>query len=146
MRRAVRLAARGRTTTLPNPVVGCVLLSPSGAALGEGWHERPGGPHAEVVALAAAGPAARGATAVVTLEPCAHTGRTGPCADALISARLGRVVVAITDPDRSTAGQGIARLRNAGHSDWFFIYVALGAAIAFCTVLTLRETTHEPLR
>jgi diaminohydroxyphosphoribosylaminopyrimidine deaminase/5-amino-6-(5-phosphoribosylamino)uracil reductase len=113
MRRAVRLAARGRTTTLPNPVVGCVLLSPSGAALGEGWHERPGGPHAEVVALAAAGPAARGATAVVTLEPCAHTGRTGPCTQALLDAGIARVVIAVSDPSAEAAG-GAAVLRDAG--------------------------------
>lgn len=113
MRRAVRLAARGRATTLPNPVVGCVVLSPDGVAVGEGWHERAGGPHAEVVALAAAGPAARGATAVVTLEPCAHTGRTGPCTDALIAAGVARVVVAVPEPTELADG-GAERLREAG--------------------------------
>jgi diaminohydroxyphosphoribosylaminopyrimidine deaminase/5-amino-6-(5-phosphoribosylamino)uracil reductase len=113
MLRAVRLAARGRATTLPNPVVGCVVLSPDGVAVGEGWHERAGGPHAEVVALAAAGPAARGATAVVTLEPCAHTGRTGPCTQALLDAGIARVVVAVADPS-AEAGGGAAALRDAG--------------------------------
>jgi diaminohydroxyphosphoribosylaminopyrimidine deaminase/5-amino-6-(5-phosphoribosylamino)uracil reductase len=113
MLRAVRLAARGRATTLPNPVVGCVVLSPDGVAVGEGWHERAGGPHAEVVALAAAGPAARGATAVVTLEPCAHTGRTGPCTQALLDAGIARVVVAVADPSVE-AGGGAAALRDAG--------------------------------
>ncbi|MFZ5869032.1 MAG: bifunctional diaminohydroxyphosphoribosylaminopyrimidine deaminase/5-amino-6-(5-phosphoribosylamino)uracil reductase RibD, partial [Actinomycetota bacterium] len=104
MRRAARLAARGRTTTLPNPVVGCVLLSPDGVAVGEGWHAVAGGPHAEVVALADAGPRARGATAVVTLEPCAHTGRTGPCAQALLDAGVARVVVGTLDPTPAGGG------------------------------------------
>jgi diaminohydroxyphosphoribosylaminopyrimidine deaminase/5-amino-6-(5-phosphoribosylamino)uracil reductase len=113
MRRAVRLAARGRATTLPNPVVGCVVLSPAGFAVGEGWHEVAGGPHAEVVALAEAGGLARGATAVVTLEPCTHTGRTGPCTQALLDAGVARVVVAVTDPS-AQAGGGTAALRAAG--------------------------------
>lgn len=133
MRRAVELAARGVGTTFPNPVVGCVLLAApeSGApengapesgspdapthrdVVGEGWHERAGGPHAEIVALAAAGERARGATAVVTLEPCAHTGRTGPCADALIAAGVRRVLVGVRDPWPAAAG-GIERLRSAG--------------------------------
>jgi diaminohydroxyphosphoribosylaminopyrimidine deaminase / 5-amino-6-(5-phosphoribosylamino)uracil reductase len=113
MTRAVALAARGRATTLPNPVVGCVLLSPAGRVVGEGWHERPGGPHAEVVALRAAGTAARGATAVVTLEPCAHTGRTGACTQALTAAGVTRVVVGVADPWEPAAG-GAAQLRAAG--------------------------------
>jgi diaminohydroxyphosphoribosylaminopyrimidine deaminase/5-amino-6-(5-phosphoribosylamino)uracil reductase len=113
MRRAVQLAERGRTTTLPNPVVGCVLLSPHGEVVAEGWHERVGGPHAEQAALRAAGDAARGATAVVTLEPCAHTGRTGPCADALVAAGVSRVVVGVLDPS-DVAGGGVERLRAAG--------------------------------
>jgi diaminohydroxyphosphoribosylaminopyrimidine deaminase/5-amino-6-(5-phosphoribosylamino)uracil reductase len=125
MRRAVRLAARGRTTTLPNPVVGCVVLSPAGVPVGEGWHERPGGPHAEVVALAMAGELARGATAVVTLEPCAHTGRTGPCVQALLDAGIARVVVAVPDPS-AEAGGGIDRLRAAGVD----VEVGVGAAEA----------------
>lgn len=115
MRRAVRLAARGRTTTLPNPVVGCVLLSPEGFTVGEGWHEQAGGPHAEVVALRAAGAAARGATAVVTLEPCDHTGRTGPCTRALVEAGVTRVVIGTPDPSPA-AGGGAATLRAAGLS------------------------------
>jgi diaminohydroxyphosphoribosylaminopyrimidine deaminase/5-amino-6-(5-phosphoribosylamino)uracil reductase len=111
--RACELAARGIGTALPNPVVGCVLLAPDGAVVGEGFHERAGGPHAEVVALAAAGERARGATAIVTLEPCNHTGRTGPCSEALIAAGVTRVVVAVRDP-WSTAAGGIERLREAG--------------------------------
>ena len=113
MRRAIELAARGVTTTLPNPVVGCVLLSPQGDLVGEGWHEHAGGPHAEVVALAAAGDRARGATAVVTLEPCAHSGRTGPCADALLAAGVRRVLIAVPDLSEAAAG-GAARLRAGG--------------------------------
>lgn len=111
--RACDLAARGAGTALPNPVVGCVLLAPDGAVVGEGFHERAGGPHAEVAALAAAGDRARGATAVVTLEPCNHTGRTGPCSEALIAAGVSRVVVAVRDPWPTAAG-GIERLREAG--------------------------------
>lgn len=113
MRRALELAARGRGTTHPNPMVGCVLVR-DGALVAEGWHERPGGPHAEAAALAAAGERARGATAYVTLEPCAHVGRTPPCADALVAAGVARVVVAGADPDARVAGAGIARLRAAG--------------------------------
>jgi len=113
MSRAIELADRGRTGTLPNPVVGCVLLDPSGHPVGEGWHEQAGRPHAEVVALQAAGAAARGATAVVTLEPCAHMGRTGPCAQALVEAGVVRVVVGVLDPWEPAAG-GAAVLREAG--------------------------------
>ena len=113
MRRAVELADRGRGTALPNPVVGCVLLDPAGRVVGEGWHERPGGPHAEVAALAAAGDRARGATAVVTLEPCNHTGRTGPCSQALVDAGVRRVVLAVDDPWPAAAG-GAETLRAAG--------------------------------
>jgi len=111
--RAVDLAERGAATALPNPVVGCVLLSPGGWVVGEGFHERPGGPHAEVAALRTAGPFARGATAVVTLEPCNHSGRTGPCSEALLAAGVARVLVAVRDPWPPAAG-GIARLRAAG--------------------------------
>lgn len=111
--RAVELAARGAGSVLPNPVVGCVLLGPGGAVVGEGFHERAGGPHAEVVALAVAGEKARGATALVTLEPCRHTGRTGPCTQALIAAGVSRVVVAAADPT-SAAGGGLADLAAAG--------------------------------
>jgi diaminohydroxyphosphoribosylaminopyrimidine deaminase/5-amino-6-(5-phosphoribosylamino)uracil reductase len=113
LRRAVELAARGHGTVLPNPVVGCVILSPDGEIVGEGWHQRAGGPHAEVAALTDAGDAARGATAVVTLEPCNHTGRTGPCSLALIAAGVARVVVAVRDPSAAAAG-GIQALTAAG--------------------------------
>lgn len=113
LRRAADLAGSGAPTVLPNPVVGCVLLSPGGWVVGEGFHERPGGPHAEVAALRAAGPLARGATAIVTLEPCNHSGRTGPCSEALIAAGVDRVLVAVRDPWPPAAG-GIARLRAAG--------------------------------
>lgn len=113
MAQALRLARRGLGATHPNPAVGCVLVR-GGVIVGEGFHARAGLPHAEAEALAAAGEAARGATAYVTLEPCAHTGRTPPCADALIAAGVTRVVCAHEDPDPRTAGKGIARLRAAG--------------------------------
>ncbi|ASW54696.1 bifunctional diaminohydroxyphosphoribosylaminopyrimidine deaminase/5-amino-6-(5-phosphoribosylamino)uracil reductase RibD [Plantactinospora sp. KBS50] len=113
MRRAIVLAARGLGTTSPNPVVGCVLLDSAGQLVGEGFHAYAGGPHAEIVALAQAGDRARGGTAVVTLEPCDHTGRTGPCTGALIRAGVARVVVAVPDPD-PVAGGGADTLRAAG--------------------------------
>ncbi len=112
LERAVELAERGRGTTRPNPLVGAVVVS-DGEVVGEGWHERAGGPHAEVVALAAAGDRARGSTLYVTLEPCAHHGRTPPCADAVIGAGVARVVVAALDPDPRTDGRGIERIRTA---------------------------------
>ncbi|WP_260477458.1 bifunctional diaminohydroxyphosphoribosylaminopyrimidine deaminase/5-amino-6-(5-phosphoribosylamino)uracil reductase RibD [Nonomuraea sp. WAC 01424] len=115
MARAVELAARGHGSTSPNPVVGCVVLSPSGQVVGEGFHPYAGGPHAEVVALAQAGERARGGTAYVTLEPCDHTGRTGPCSQALLAAGVARVVVAVADPNPKAAG-GATRLRAAGVS------------------------------
>ncbi|MGA2862157.1 MAG: bifunctional diaminohydroxyphosphoribosylaminopyrimidine deaminase/5-amino-6-(5-phosphoribosylamino)uracil reductase RibD [Steroidobacteraceae bacterium] len=113
MRRALELAARGLYTTEPNPRVGCVLVR-NGRVLGEGWHQRAGEAHAEVLALAAAGEAAQGATAYVTLEPCAHTGRTPPCVQALIAARVSRVVYAVDDPNPLVSGAGMAALRAAG--------------------------------
>ncbi|MFD0356016.1 bifunctional diaminohydroxyphosphoribosylaminopyrimidine deaminase/5-amino-6-(5-phosphoribosylamino)uracil reductase RibD [Streptomyces sp. NPDC127110] len=113
MRRAIELASRGLGSTSPNPVVGCVITDPAGAVVGEGWHERAGGPHAEVHALRAAGDAARGGTAYVTLEPCNHTGRTGPCAQALADAGIARVVYAVSDPNPQASGGG-ATLRAAG--------------------------------
>lgn len=115
MQQALRLAARGRGKTSPNPMVGCVLVK-DGTAVGTGWHRRAGEPHAEVLALQAAGEAARGATAYVTLEPCAHQGRTPPCAGALIDAGVGRVVAAMEDPDPRTAGKGVDALDRAGVS------------------------------
>ncbi|MGJ3494640.1 Riboflavin biosynthesis protein RibD [Piscirickettsia salmonis] len=113
MQQALRLAERGRYTTKPNPCVGCVLVKENKVA-GEGYHQRAGGPHAEVYALRQAGEHSQGATAYVTLEPCAHTGRTGPCAEALIAAKVSRVVVAMQDPFEQVAGQGIEKLRAAG--------------------------------
>lgn len=113
MRRAIELAARGLGSTSPNPVVGCVITDAAGRIVGEGWHERAGGPHAEVHALHAAGEAARGGTAYVTLEPCNHTGRTGPCAQALVAAGITRVVYAVSDPNPQASGGG-ATLRAAG--------------------------------
>ncbi len=113
MARALRLAERGAYTTRPNPVVGCVIAH-GDAVVGEGWHQRKGGPHAEVFALQAAGDRARGATAYVTLEPCAHTGSTGPCADALIAAGVARVVAAMRDPFPKVDGAGFEKLRAAG--------------------------------
>ena len=127
MDRALQLAARARGLAEPNPLVGCVLLrtragagagaESAGEVIGEGFHERFGGPHAEVNALAdarARGYDPAGATAVVTLEPCAHTGKTPPCVDALIAAKVGRVVAAMTDPDPRVRGRGFGRLRDAG--------------------------------
>ncbi len=113
MRRAIELAARGLTTASPNPVVGCVVLDAAGEVAGEGWHGFAGGPHAEVVALQEAGERARGATAVVTLEPCSHTGRTGACTTALHAAGISRVVYAVDDPNPAARG-GADVLRGAG--------------------------------
>ncbi|WP_166212133.1 bifunctional diaminohydroxyphosphoribosylaminopyrimidine deaminase/5-amino-6-(5-phosphoribosylamino)uracil reductase RibD [Cognatiluteimonas telluris] len=113
MARALRLAERGTLTTKPNPMVGCVIAH-GDAVVGEGWHQRAGGPHAEVLALEAAGASARGATAYVTLEPCSHVGKTGPCADALIAAGIARVVGAMRDPNPAVDGEGFARLQAAG--------------------------------
>jgi diaminohydroxyphosphoribosylaminopyrimidine deaminase/5-amino-6-(5-phosphoribosylamino)uracil reductase len=112
MARALKLAARGRFWAAPNPHVGCVLAR-DGAIIGEGFTRPAGGAHAEVVALEAAGDA-RGATAYVTLEPCNHRGRTGPCSEALVAAGVTRVVVAMVDPNPAVAGGGVARLRQAG--------------------------------
>ena len=113
MARALQLAERGRYTAHPNPVVGCVLAA-GDTIVGEGWHRRTGGAHAEVDALRAAGERARGATAYVTLEPCAHHGETPPCTTALIAAGVARVVAAITDPNPDVAGGGLQRLADAG--------------------------------
>lgn len=118
MARALKLARQGLYTTDPNPRVGCVIVrydrSAEGQVVGEGYHLRAGEPHAEVHALAAAGEQALGATAYVTLEPCSHTGRTGPCAVALANAGVGRVVVAMGDPNPQVSGRGIAHLKAAG--------------------------------
>ncbi len=113
MAHALSLGARGLGRTWPNPAVGCVIVNEN-RVVGRGWTQPGGRPHAEVMALRQAGPAARGATAYVSLEPCAHHGKTGPCADALIAAGIARVVTALTDPDPRVSGQGHASLRAAG--------------------------------
>ena len=113
MTRALELARRGLYSTDPNPRVGCVIARGE-RIVGEGWHRYAGEPHAEIHALAAAGGDTNGATAYVTLEPCRHTGRTGPCTRALIEARVGKVVVAMRDPDPRVAGQGVVELAAAG--------------------------------
>ena len=113
MTAALGLAARGLGNVWPNPAVGCVLVG-AGRVLGRGWTQPGGRPHAETEALRRAGADARGATAYITLEPCAHRGETPPCADALVAAGIGRAVVALEDPDPRVAGRGIAVLRNAG--------------------------------
>lgn len=112
MARALRLARRGCYTTQPNPRVGCVLAR-DGEVVGEGFHEYAGGPHAEINALAQAGERARGATAYVTLEPCSHTGKTGPCSQALIAAKVGRVIAAMEDPNPLVSGRGLKQLRDS---------------------------------
>ena len=110
--RAVELAERGRGTTYPNPLAGAVLVR-DGEVVGEGWHERPGGPHAEVNAIAAAGERARGATLYATMEPCSHHGKTPPCVDAVLEAGIARVVAGSLDPHPGHGG-GLERLRAAG--------------------------------
>jgi diaminohydroxyphosphoribosylaminopyrimidine deaminase/5-amino-6-(5-phosphoribosylamino)uracil reductase len=112
LERALELAERGRGTTHPNPVVGAVVVSDS-EVVGEGWHERAGGPHAEVIALDAAGERARGSTLTVTMEPCAHHGRTPPCVDAVLEAGVSKVVAGCLDPGEESGG-GLERLRSAG--------------------------------
>jgi diaminohydroxyphosphoribosylaminopyrimidine deaminase/5-amino-6-(5-phosphoribosylamino)uracil reductase len=128
MKRALELARRGIAVTSPNPAVGCVILDCAGQVVGEGWHEYDLLDHAEVAALKVArqhaGERLKGGTAYVTLEPCNHTGRTGPCTEALIEAGLSRVVIASIDPNPAVAGHGMDRLRGAG------IQVALGSCQA----------------
>lgn len=114
MLRALELARGGWGRVAPNPLVGAVVVDPGGSVIGEGWHEGPGTDHAEVVALRQAGERARGATLVVTLEPCDHTGRTGPCTREIIRAGIARVVAATGDPNPRVDGAGFARLRDAG--------------------------------
>lgn len=117
MASALRLAASALLITDPNPRVGCVIADAQGRVLGQGHTQKAGGPHAEVMALrdaAAQGHSVAGASAYVTLEPCAHHGRTGPCCDALIAAGIGRVVASLADPNPLVAGQGFERLRAAG--------------------------------
>ncbi|WP_066961395.1 bifunctional diaminohydroxyphosphoribosylaminopyrimidine deaminase/5-amino-6-(5-phosphoribosylamino)uracil reductase RibD [Microbulbifer sp. Q7] len=114
MARAIQLAERGRYTTMPNPRVGCVIADADGKIVGEGWHKRAGLGHAEVEALQDAGQAAKGQIAYVTLEPCSHTGKTGPCADALIAAGVVKVVYGMEDPNPAVGGKGLQKLRDAG--------------------------------
>ena len=113
MTQALRLAERGLFTAHPNPMVGCVLVN-DGDVVGEGWHNVAGEAHAEINALEAAGVAAKGATAYVTLEPCSHHGKTPPCVDALIDAGVATVVVGIQDPNPDVNGRGIEALEKAG--------------------------------
>lgn len=114
MRRALLIAERGRGRTSPNPIVGAVLVTPGGIVAGQGAHLKAGEPHAEVHAIAEAGARARGATLYCTLEPCSHTGRTGPCAPAVVAAGIRRAVIAIQDPNPLVQGRGLAILRAAG--------------------------------
>lgn len=113
MQRALRLAQKGLCSTDPNPRVGCVVVK-DGNIVGEGWHQKAGEAHAEVLALRQAGNEAKAATAYVTLEPCSHTGKTPPCAEALVKAEVSRVVVAMQDPNHLVAGQGLKRLQECG--------------------------------
>ena len=114
MRHALRMAQRSLGSVAPNPAVGCIIVDDCGRIVGRGHTQAGGRPHAETVALGCAGARARGATAYVTLEPCAHHGETPPCAEALISAGIARVVVAVEDPDERVMGRGLARLRESG--------------------------------
>ncbi len=143
MRHALTLAARGLGQVWPNPAVGCVIVSAAGHVAGRGWTQPGGRPHAEAEALARAGEAARGATAYVTLEPCAHHGQTPPCAEALVKAGVARVVSALEDPDPRVAGRGHARLREAG------IAVETGvlgeAAAALNKGFLMRQRTGRPM-
>jgi diaminohydroxyphosphoribosylaminopyrimidine deaminase/5-amino-6-(5-phosphoribosylamino)uracil reductase len=117
MQAALSLARRGLGRVWPNPAVGCVLVDPKGdRVVGRGWTQPGGRPHAETEALARAGQAARGATAFISLEPCNHQGQTPPCSEALVSAGIKRVVIAVADPDPRVSGSGIARLKDAGIS------------------------------
>ncbi|HET6425870.1 MAG TPA: bifunctional diaminohydroxyphosphoribosylaminopyrimidine deaminase/5-amino-6-(5-phosphoribosylamino)uracil reductase RibD, partial [Planctomycetaceae bacterium] len=113
MQHALALATRGLGAVEPNPAVGAVIVDDDGKCLGEGWHQRFGGPHAEIFALQAAGETARGATLYVTLEPCCHFGKTPPCSRAVIAAGLKRVVIAMSDPAPHVAGRGVDELRAA---------------------------------
>ena len=114
MREALRLAGKGRGRTSPNPMVGAIVVDGRGVVVGAGYHERAGGDHAEVRALAQAGEAARGAALYCTLEPCCHQGRTGPCVERLVEAAVARVVVAMPDPNPAVNGKGIESLRRQG--------------------------------
>lgn len=141
MARALRLARHGLRTTHPNPRVGCVVVA-DGKVVGQGWHEKTGGPHAEIIALGEAGQQARGATVYLNLEPCCHQGRTPPCADALVNAGVARVVAAMADPNPRVAGGGFEILRGAG------VEVEVGlmrdAAVALNRGFVCRMTRGRP--
>src|SRR5918993_5280112 len=122
MNRALDLAERGRGTTSPNPMVGAVIVREDGTIVGQGYHERAGGPHAEVRALDEAGDLARGASLYCTLEPCSHVGRTGPCVERIVAAGVSRVIAGSGDPDPRVSGRGFEFLRRNG------IGVSIGAA------------------
>ena len=143
MRHALTLAGRALGRVAPNPAVGCVIVAPDGRTVGRGWTQDGGRPHAETVALKQAGAAARGATAYVTLEPCAHVGKTPPCTDALVEAGIARVVAAVEDPDPRVKGKGFAKLQAAG------IEVVSGVmekeAAALNTGFFLRIRENRPL-
>jgi diaminohydroxyphosphoribosylaminopyrimidine deaminase / 5-amino-6-(5-phosphoribosylamino)uracil reductase len=143
MAEAVALGERGRLTAAPNPWVGCVIVSPQGDVVGRGFHRRAGEPHAEVHALREAGDRTRGATAYVTLEPCSHQGRTPPCAPALVEADIGRVVVAVLDPDDRVAGRGVDLLRAAGIA--VDVGVGAGAATRSLAPYLHHRRTGRPL-
>ncbi|MEA2782998.1 MAG: diaminohydroxyphosphoribosylaminopyrimidine deaminase [Rhodospirillaceae bacterium] len=142
MRVALALAGRGLGRVWPNPAVGCIVVK-AGRVVGRGWTQPGGRPHAETEALGRAGSAAKGATAYVTLEPCSHRGKTGPCADALLGAGITRAVVAIEDPDPRVSGRGLAKLRDGG------VEVALGIGEPEAAELNagffLRVTENRPL-
>jgi diaminohydroxyphosphoribosylaminopyrimidine deaminase/5-amino-6-(5-phosphoribosylamino)uracil reductase len=143
MAEAVAQGERGRFTAAPNPWVGCVIVASDGEVVGRGFHQRAGEPHAEVHALREAGERARGATAYVTLEPCAHQGRTPPCAPALVDAGVGRVVVAVLDPDDRVAGRGVDILRAAGIA--VDVGVGAGAAARSLAPYLHHRRTGRPL-
>lgn len=140
---ALHLAARGLGRVAPNPAVGCIIVDGAGQIIGRGWTQAGGRPHAETMALAQAGEAARGATAYVTLEPCAHHGQTPPCAEALVAAGIARLVVALEDPDPRVSGRGLACIKQAG------IAVELGISAEAARDLNAgflkRVTTGRPL-
>jgi diaminohydroxyphosphoribosylaminopyrimidine deaminase/5-amino-6-(5-phosphoribosylamino)uracil reductase len=142
MNRALDLAERGRGTTSPNPMVGAIVVAPDGTIVGQGYHEQAGGPHAEVRALDEAGSLARGATLYCTLEPCCHTGRTGPCVDRVLKAGISRVVAASVDADPRVAGRGFEILRQRG------VDVSVGAgrekALRLNRAFFTFKTLHRP--
>lgn len=143
MRRALFHAARGQGRTTPNPMVGAVVVSGDGVIVGQGWHTRAGGPHAEIHALDEAGPGAKGGTLYVNLEPCCHIGRTGPCTRRIIQAGIARVVAAMTDPDPRVSGRGFNELRESGVlvADRVMASEAARLNAAFITV----KTKQRPL-